>query len=123
MKAVSWLHSAVDPLQQPGFKSLLSLAAGGHLFVKISGFYRSSVDHGSAYSDLEDIVRKFANQVPAQLIWASDWPHTGNSKDRKGRDIDLTEPFKHTVLENVRTWVGESVWQKMLVDTASKMFI
>ena len=41
---MSWFPAAVHPLQQSGFKSLLSLAVGEHLFAKVSGFYRSFDD-------------------------------------------------------------------------------
>jgi predicted TIM-barrel fold metal-dependent hydrolase len=126
MKAASLLPHPAEAIQQPGFKALLNLAVDQHVFIKISGFYRASDDHVSAYADLESVVRKFAEQVPDQLLWASDWPHTGNPKDRKGRGIDATEPFKKiddvAILGNIQKWVGEVVWQKIMVENPSKMF-
>jgi predicted TIM-barrel fold metal-dependent hydrolase len=63
MKAPSLLPNAADPLQQPGFKELLRLSKEKLLFVKISGFYRSSDNYGSVYSDLDGLVKKFAEEI------------------------------------------------------------
>ena len=126
MKAPSLLPDAADMLQQPGLKEIVRLAEAKLLFIKISGFYRSSDNQGSAYSDLENMVKKFAEEIPNQLIWASDWPHTGNSKDRRGKETKVSEPFQKiddmAVIKNIKEWVGDTVWQKMLVETPSKMF-
>ena len=128
MKAPSLLPHTTDPLQQPGFKALLSLAAEKHVTVKISGFYRASEDHGGGSADLEGIVRKFAAEVPGRLIWASDWPHTGNSRDRKRmqKGAEVTETFveidDRAIVGIIRRWVGEEVWWVMMVENPGKMF-
>ncbi|MFM0374901.1 amidohydrolase family protein [Paraburkholderia aspalathi] len=60
----------------PGFQYLLSIAATGRVWVKLSAAYRSAVnDDGTA------LGTALASQLldaytPARLIWGSDWPHT-----------------------------------------------
>lgn len=61
----------------PGFKYLLSLAATGHVWLKLSAAYRSSAanDDGTALGTC------LASQIldaytPDRLVWGSDWPHT-----------------------------------------------
>ncbi|KUJ12401.1 uncharacterized protein LY89DRAFT_738191 [Mollisia scopiformis] len=127
MKGSSMLLEGTPVTSQPGFNALIGLASAKHLVVKISGFPRASEKEEQAYPDLEKVVRRFAAEVPDQLIWASDWPHTGEAKDRKGRSLDIPEPFRDiddtAILRRIRSWVSDGVWEKMMVNTPEKMYI
>lgn len=60
----------------PGFRWLLSVAATGSVWVKVSAAYRTGgVEQGEAIGPamLADLLDTFG---PPRLIWASDWPHT-----------------------------------------------
>ena len=66
-------HSAAH---DPGFQYLLSVAATGRVWVKLSAAYRSIVN-----SDGTAIGATLASQLvaaftPERLVWGSDWPHT-----------------------------------------------
>ena len=82
--------------------------------VKISGLYRASSGTDHCYDDLEPIILALAQQVPDQLIWASDWPHTGEgaNRARKGHGANLMEVEHFRVIDNegilkkLRTWIG-----------------
>ncbi|KAE8453314.1 hypothetical protein EG329_011381 [Mollisiaceae sp. DMI_Dod_QoI] len=126
MKGSSMLEQGATVTEQPGFDALIALASSKHLVVKVSGFPRASEDEKAAYPDLEAVVKRFAVEVPDQLIWASDWPHTGEAKDRKGRSINVPEPFRDiddvAILKRLRSWVSVDVWEKMMAGTPGKIF-
>jgi predicted TIM-barrel fold metal-dependent hydrolase len=126
MKGLSGLPANITSVtEQPGFKTLMSLAKSGKVFIKISAFYRSSTSATPGYDDLEPLVKVFAEEVPQQLIWGSDWPHTESANrteenkyiPRKFRDID-----NEAVLRNIRKWVKPEVWQSMMVDTPARIY-
>ncbi|KAI5478086.1 transcriptional family amidohydrolase family protein [Pseudohyphozyma bogoriensis] len=116
-----------DALNQPGLTELLDLAVSGHVYIKLSGCYRASTLDASGYDDLEPLVRKLVDTCPNQLVYASDWPHTGDGKDRVGRSVEEVEPFRiidqRLVVERMREWVGEEdTWRTILVDNPRKLY-
>ncbi|KAJ5613726.1 amidohydrolase 2 [Penicillium herquei] len=123
-KLPSDLRSA--PTSQPGFTSLMSLARQSRVILKISGLYRMSSDTSSTYSDLKPIIKTFAQEVPEQVIWGSDWPHTGEGQNRLEGRLDLKEPFRvidnDLILTRLHDWVGSDCYKKMLVDNPSRLY-
>lgn len=63
---------AVPAASQPGYKELLELLRRGAVWVKISGTYRFS-----ELPDLDSFARALIQAGPQNVVWASDWPHTG----------------------------------------------
>nr|POE90360.1 4-sulfomuconolactone hydrolase [Quercus suber] len=57
---------------QQGYEKLIELLSNGQVWVKISGTYRFS-----DLPDLEDYGKALIRAGPKNVIWASDWPHTG----------------------------------------------
>ncbi|RAK79446.1 amidohydrolase 2 [Aspergillus fijiensis CBS 313.89] len=114
------------PMAQPGLGSLLSLARQARVIIKISGLYRMSSETSSNYGDLQSIVKMLASEVPDQLIWGSDWPHTGEGHDRVGKTVDVKEPFREIdnqgVLRNLSAWMGPGAWQKMMVENPRRVY-
>ncbi|KAI1762438.1 hypothetical protein GGR53DRAFT_418961 [Hypoxylon sp. FL1150] len=121
LKGSSRLVSGGSALEQPGFSSLLKLAEKSRVYIKLSGLYRASSSEETGYEDLAPIVRALAKRVPDRLVWASDWPHTGQGKDRKPENaLNTTEPFRKIdnllILKNLKQWVdGNGVWHKLMV--------
>ena len=76
---------------------------------------------------MEPLIRHFAREVPHQLIWASDWPHTGSAANRTEATKNVPEEFRkvdnEAVLRNIREWVGPEVWHEMTVVTPGKLFV
>ncbi|KAJ5741576.1 amidohydrolase 2, partial [Penicillium manginii] len=111
---------------QPGFKSLLLLAKQSCVYVKISGLYRMSNEISSNFSDLELIVRTFSQEIPDQVIWGSDWPHTGEGKNRSKEKLEQKEAFRvidnHVIMKQLQRWMGSDVYRKMLVDNPSCLY-
>ncbi|KAL4874263.1 hypothetical protein BJY04DRAFT_225213 [Aspergillus karnatakaensis] len=121
------LHLAQSPTSQPGFASLVDLARLGKVVVKVSGLYRASDHTESCFDDTRPIIQAFANEIPEQCIWGSDWPHTGEGKDRVGKgDLSKKEPFREIddegLLKNVREWVGGEVWEMMVRQNPGRVF-
>jgi predicted TIM-barrel fold metal-dependent hydrolase len=112
--------------KQPGFKSLLALAKSGRVYIRISGFYRSSKLTTRGYDDLEPLIREFAREVPDRLIWASDWPHTGSTANRTEENKLVPDRFRvvdnAAVLQNIHKWVDPDVWRRMTVDTLKEVY-
>ncbi|KAH7225255.1 hypothetical protein B0J15DRAFT_473407, partial [Fusarium solani] len=118
-------------LSQAGFDSLVKLARGRRVWIKVSGLYRASLRTDSCYDDLEGIVRRLFHEVPERLIWASDWPHTGEGKARAGKDkaarLAEIEEFRTIdnakILQSLRNWSeSEDTWKKIMVDNPRELF-
>ncbi|KKY28164.1 putative transcriptional family amidohydrolase family protein [Diplodia seriata] len=118
-------NGSADVTAQPGFSSLLALAKRGKVFVKISALYRSSKLTEGGYDDVEQLVRAFAQEVPQQLVWGSDWPHTGSNRSEATKYVP--EPFRkvddEAVSKNIRKWVGPEVWHQMTVVTPGEIYL
>ena len=92
--------SSQCPTTQPGFRSLVELAKRSRVLIKISGQYRSSAETNTNFADLAPIVRALVAEVSDSLLWASDWPHTGEGKDRLGeKGAGVIEPFR--IIDNI----------------------
>jgi predicted TIM-barrel fold metal-dependent hydrolase len=80
----------------------------------------------SNFSDLELIVQTFSREVPDQVIWGSDWPHTGEGKNRSKEKLERKEAFRvidnHAIMKQLQRWMGGDVYRKMLVDNPSYLY-
>lgn len=115
---------------QPGFAALLGLVKSGKVFVKLSAPYRAS-GRAPEYEDVASIARALIATAPGQMIWASDWPHTGGgatgSNDRKERTLADIEPFRAVdvpyVLGLLADWAGDdTIWRRILVDNPARLY-
>ncbi|WP_075256421.1 amidohydrolase family protein [Herbaspirillum camelliae] len=63
-------------VDDPGFRYLLSTAAGGQVWVKLSASYRNGgAEQGQRFArQAWPLLR--AHFGPQRLLWGSDWPHT-----------------------------------------------
>ncbi|KAJ5348610.1 uncharacterized protein N7506_001863 [Penicillium brevicompactum] len=128
MSASSKLPEALKstPLEQPGLKSLVSLAQASRVVIKVSGLYRMSNDNSTNLADTRPIIEHFAHEAPNQLIWGSDWPHTGDGHNRTASTVLIKEPFRliddRGILANMHDWVDDEVWDKMLRQNPKRLF-
>jgi predicted TIM-barrel fold metal-dependent hydrolase len=62
-------------LDQPGFRTLLSLAVTNRVFVKLSGYVKFAQDP-YPYADVRPFVDALLDAfTPDRCMWASDWPY------------------------------------------------
>jgi len=59
-------------LQDPGFQTLLKLISEGHLYVKLSGLYRTS---SAPYEATDPFVAALVETAPERCLWGSDFPY------------------------------------------------
>lgn len=62
---------------QHGYRELLDLLRRGQVWVKISGTYRFA-----SLPDLDVFAKSVIRAGPKNVVWASDWPHTGGPVKR-----------------------------------------
>lgn len=105
--------------------ALHRLLDSGRVFLKLSAFYRASAaapDHG----DLDPLVGELLRHHPDQLVWGSDWPHTGGG-GHGPRDPAMVEPFRQVdlsaSLRALQRWCGDAAQlRKVLVDTPQALY-
>lgn len=111
-------------LDQPGLATVLELLGKGHVYAKLSAPYRAS--RLADYSDLQPFVRAFVSAAPTQLVWASDWPHTGSASNRSG-DLSKVEAFRRIdsgqVLDQLAGWIAHpATWRQLMVDNPARLY-
>ncbi|SAL02947.1 2-pyrone-4,6-dicarboxylate hydrolase [Caballeronia pedi] len=112
--------------EQEGFTALTGLMASGKVFVKLSAPYRiSKVKPG--YPDSKRIGKALVDAAPNQVVWATDWPHTGTTE--RPAEAKLTDIEEFRVEDDgqnfslVKDWAGSKLdRQKLLVDNPSQLF-
>ncbi len=117
---------AVKGPRQDGFSALTGLMASGKVFVKLSAPYRIS-ELGPGYPDSKSIGAALVQAAPNQVIWASDWPHTGSTERRSDAKQTDIEEFRNEdegqTFSLVKYWAeNEPDRHKLLVDNPSNLF-
>ncbi len=75
----------VEPDSEP-FAALLELVdAGAH--VKLSAPYESAPDPSHSYEHVNRCVHTLVERVPDRMLWASNWPHPGQSNPPSNDDL------------------------------------
>ena len=111
--------------EQDGFSALTGLMASGKVFIKLSAPYR--ISENAPYPDTGPIGRALVEAAPGQVVWGSDWPHTGATERRAGAKPTDIEPFRKEDevrdFSLVRAWAGsETVRHGLLVENAARLF-
>jgi predicted TIM-barrel fold metal-dependent hydrolase len=95
----------------PGFKYLLSMAATGRVWVKLSAAYRSAPgDNGTALGTVL-ASRLFDAYTSERLVWGSDWPHT---QHQQLVDYDATR-------RALDQWVADATQREWILTRSARM--
>jgi predicted TIM-barrel fold metal-dependent hydrolase len=112
--------------RQEGFSSLAGLMSSGKVFVKLSAPYRiSKLKPG--YPDTKSIGRALVEAAPNQVVWATDWPHTGTTERPSDARLTDIEPFREeddgANFSLVKYWASNQLArEKLLVDNPASLF-
>lgn len=106
----------VDPID-PSFAALVDLVERGNAWVKLSAPYESSVepisDSVDDHSDVDPLISVLVGRVPERLLWASNWPHPGQS----------VHPSPATLAAQLRRWVpDDDTRRRILVDNPDRLY-
>lgn len=113
--------------EQPGFPALCALAAAGRACVKLSAPERlpgADPEHPGVAA----LARALLDAAPDNVVWASDWPHTGGGPHGGGaRDASEVEPFRAVddarALDRLRSWTrDEAELRRVLVDNSARLY-
>ena len=115
-------------LRQQGYSEFMSLLRSGLVWTKLSGVYR--------FKDLPDLdlyVEEILRTAPHQVVWASDWPHTGGVAANPGGDKNKLQEYRHIDdaawveqcwdwCRNVEGGDGEQLARKIWVDNPRRLW-
>ena len=113
----------IVPRLQPGYTQLINLLAKKQIWVKLSGTYRFS-----ELPEMDSYAREILRIAPTQVVWASDWPHTGGVvANPRGDRLALQEYRKINVpafIAQCREWCNndEALIQKIFVDNPRRLW-
>jgi predicted TIM-barrel fold metal-dependent hydrolase len=117
------LADPVGGLNQPGFSDLVEFVQQAKVYVKLSAPYRL-IDQLDG-SDLRPVARALIDANVSQMLWGTDWPHTGPWPGRP-RNRDSAEPF-HPIDDSAQfdifaSWTTPLERQRILVDNPAHLY-
>ena len=116
-------EKTLAPRLQTGYTDFLDLLSKKQVWVKLSGIYRFS-----GLPELDSYVREILRVAPTQVVWASDWPHTGGvAANPHGERQALQEYRKFDVpsfIGQCKEWCeeDEALIQKIFVDNPRRLW-
>jgi D-galactarolactone isomerase len=103
------------PLDHPAFACLLGLLETGRVWVKLSAPYESSRSGPPAYEDVSALAQALVRAAPERMLWASNWPHPGQSDPHVRNEAQL--------LDLLIEWAPEEAMRRrILVDNPAALY-
>jgi predicted TIM-barrel fold metal-dependent hydrolase len=101
--------------------TLLRLLKLGHIYIKLSGSYRTPLQDAAAHVA---VSQQLLATRPDRLLWASDWPHTNREAGRQAHEISRYRDIDSLALQHERTsWLSTPALQhQVLVDNPQRLY-
>jgi D-galactarolactone isomerase len=97
------------------FRALLNLLDTGRCWVKLSAPYETSRTGAPRYEDVSKLARALVAHAPERMLWASNWPHPSEPKERKPDDAAM--------LDLLLDWAPDDATRaKILVDNPAGLY-
>ncbi|MET0652553.1 MAG: amidohydrolase family protein [Hyphomicrobiaceae bacterium] len=94
-----------------GFRTLLSLLQGGHVWVKLC-VYRNTLKAASIGAG-QPFHQKMIEVNPSQLVWGSDWPHLNVEP----------QPDPAVLLQTFKDWTPDETFVRhILIDNPARLY-
>jgi D-galactarolactone isomerase len=102
-------------VDDPAFRLLIDLVEEGSTYVKLSAPYETSKSGRPGFDDVATLAKALVREAPERMLWATNWPHLGQTADRHGDEADL--------LDLLLEWVPEEAARKrILVDNPAAVY-
>lgn len=102
------------PADHPSFRVLVRLVEAGRSYVKLSAPYEVSMVSPPNYDDVGALAKVLVQAAPERMLWATNWPHLGQPRERLPDDA---------VLDMLLDWApDEAVRHKILVDNPARLY-
>ena len=116
-------EESAPPSEQAGYLEFMDLLKERKVWTKLSGTYRFQ-----DMPELEQYAKDVIRTAPTQIVWASDWPHSGGKE--KIADADRTKHQDYRQIDDVGflrqcvEWCNrdEKVIQQIWVDNPRRLW-
>lgn len=111
------------PRLQPGYAHFMDLLSKKQIWVKLSGIYRFP-----ELSELDSYIIEILRVAPTQVVWASDWPHTGGVAANPQGDRQAVQEYREfdvpAFITQCKEWCmkDEALIQKIFVDNPRRLW-
>jgi predicted TIM-barrel fold metal-dependent hydrolase len=113
----------IAPQDQQGYAELMDLLRRKSVWVKLSGTYRFP-----KLPSLHQYVREILQTAPTQVVWASDWPHSGGVDYNPNGDRHQHQEYRQVddvgFLRQCLEWCGrdQNLIRLLFVDNPCRLW-
>ena len=116
-------EGSIPPRKMASYQQLLDLLEQKLVYVKLSGLYRFHDTPG-----IEQYIQEVLRIAPTQVVWASDWPHSGGVSRNPGGDRKKVQEYRRIsvpdFVANCKRWCGydEDLMHKIWVENPRRLW-
>jgi predicted TIM-barrel fold metal-dependent hydrolase len=108
-----------------GYHAMISLAASGRIYVKLSGRYRFA--DGPSVPEVAQFARELIDTAPDRMLWGTDWPHTAHGRPgappKRLEEVPFQDVDDRLALRELKSWAGTARRvQQILVENPARLY-